>query len=145
MISRLMNNDDIPMVARIEKECFSSPWSEDEIKATFSREDSIYCVVEKDGAVIGYAAFFFVLDEGNIINIGVLPEFRKQKVGERLLEILIEHAKIRGVERLFLEVRESNKAAIGLYEKFGFEKEGTRKNFYAEPVENGIVMVSTIC
>lgn len=145
MISRLMNEEDIPEIGIIEKLCFSSPWSEAEIRATFFREDSIYIVVEKDGAVIGYAAFFFVLDEGNIINVGVKPEYRNQKAGEHLMELMIEEARQKEIRKLFLEVRESNRSAIGLYKKFGFKEEGVRKNFYTGPEENGIVMVSTIC
>lgn len=145
MICRLMNNEDIHEVGEIEKICFSSPWSEEEIRATFSRLDSVYLVVEKDGAVIGYAAFFFVMDEANIINIGIKPEFRNQKAAENLMKLLFETAKHKSVAKIFLEVRESNKAALALYKKFGFKVEGIRKNFYSGPVENGIVMVSTIC
>lgn len=145
MKSRLMNDDDIVAVERLEKLCFSSPWSKNEIRATFLREDSIYCVAEKEGAVIAYAAFFFVLDEANIINIAVDPEFRNQGVGKKLMEFTLIQAAKQGVEKIILEVRQSNNAAIALYQGFGFKAEGLRKNFYEKPTENGIVMISTIC
>jgi len=145
MKSRLMNDEDIAKVERLEKLCFSSPWSKDEIRATFFREDSIYCVAEKEGAVIAYAAFFFVLNEANVINVAVDPEYRRQGVAKKLMEFIFIQAAKQGVEKIILEVRESNKPAIDLYTSFGFKNEGVRKNFYEKPAENGIVMISTIC
>lgn len=145
MKSRLMTDEDIASVERLEKLCFSSPWSRDEIKATFLREDSIYCIAEKEGVVIAYAAFFFVLEEANIINIAVDPEYRRQGVANKLMEFVMIQIAKQSLEKVILEVRESNVAAIELYKAFGFKSEGVRKNFYEKPTENGIVMISTIC
>ncbi len=144
MKSRLMKSEDIEKVYEIENQCFSMPWSKHEIMESFSREDSIYCVIEKDDVVIGYAALFFVLDEANIINIGINNEYRGIGAGEELLKYLINNVKGKNVSKIFLEVREGNHIAVKLYEKIGFKEIGIRKNFYQNPLENGIVMSYTI-
>ena len=83
---------------------------------------------------------WIALDEGEITNVSVKKEYQGQRIGGRLLEELFRIGKERGVTDYFLEVRKSNQAAIALYSRLGFQEAGVRKNFYEDPVEDGIVM-----
>ncbi len=126
-------------LAELDKVCFAVPWSENLcLEEDQSRIARYFLAVEGD-KIIGYSGIWLVADEGQITNIAVLPEFRKKGVASRLLERLIEEAA--DAKRIVLEVRESNCAAIALYEKFGFKNAGMRKNFYREPTENAIIMI----
>ena len=83
---------------------------------------------------------WIALDEGEITNVSVKKEYQGQRIGGRLLEELFRIGKERGVTDYFLEVRKSNQVAIALYSRLGFQEVGVRKNFYEDPVEDGIVM-----
>lgn len=83
---------------------------------------------------------WIALDEGEITNVSVKKEYQGQRIGGRLLEELFRIGKERGVTDYFLEVRKSNQAAIAVYSRLGFQEAGVRKNFYEDPVEDGIVM-----
>ena len=126
--------------ALIEKACFSSPWSENELAALSSNESAIYFVAEDGGRAVGYGGLYFVLDEGSINNIAVLPEYRRRKIASTIISSLIEESKRRRLTSLFLEVRESNTAARSLYSAFGFEEVGRRKGFYSHPAEDALTM-----
>lgn len=135
-----MSREDVPAVALIEKECFSLPWSEKSFEDALAKEENIYLVAKENDTVIGYVGAWGVLGEADITNVCVHPEHRKKGVGEALISQLVELGEKDNIDTFFLEVRESNYAAIALYEKMGFKNIGTRKNFYERPVENAIVM-----
>ena len=90
--------------------------------------------------VVGYGGFVQVLDEGNINNIAVLPEYRQQKIGTEILEKLITEGNKLGVKDFFLEVRVSNEPAKTLYQNSGFREVGIRKAYYKDNNEDAIVM-----
>ena len=119
----------------IEKECFSAPWSEESFKTA---ENTRFYVYFEGEEVVGYVGIYSVLDEGYITNIAVLKDHRKKGVATALLKELTE--KESALSFISLEVRESNTAAISLYEKFNFEKEGVRKAFYSNPKEDGLIL-----
>ncbi len=96
------------------------------------------------GRVVAYGGMVVVLDEGQITNIATHPDFRQQGLGERVVRAIIDYASESGLVSISLEVRESNAAAISLYEKLGFLSFGVRRNFYTSPRENGIVMIKSI-
>ena len=104
----------VPQAAKLEAECFSSPWSEESLMSETENGNSHFLAAVSGGELLGY--------------IGV-----QEIVGA------CEGAKMRKCEFITLEVRESNKNAIALYESEGFEKVGVRKNFYSFPTENGII------
>ena len=85
-----------------------------------------------------------VLDEGNITNIAVHPEYRNRKIASRILEMLIEYAICEKLSVLMLELRESNITAYNLYSKFGFEAVGKRKKYYSDNSEDAILMTKYI-
>ncbi len=129
----------IKEIARLEKECFSTPWSEQTIEDAF-KTGTRFFVAQKDNSVLGYVGISAILDEGYITNVAVFPEARQQGVASALLNSLFEFAKENSLSFISLEVRESNNAAISLYQKFGFKTEGKRKNFYSNPQEDALIM-----
>lgn len=126
-------------LAELDKICFSVPWSENSFREEAENALAKYFVAEDNGKIIGYSGVWCVQDEGQITNIAVLPEYRRQGVASKLLEHLVNEC--RELSQLVLEVRESNSGALALYEKYGFKKVGMRKNFYHSPTENAIIMI----
>lgn len=129
----------IKEIAKLEKECFSTPWSEQTIEDAF-KTGTRFFVAEKNNSVLGYVGISAIWDEGYITNVAVFPEVRQQGVASALLNSLFEFAKEKSLSFISLEVRESNNAAISLYQKFGFKTEGKRKNFYSAPQEDALIM-----
>ena len=137
---RKMQEEDLAEVAAIEKENFSRPWTEEGFRGAIDKENTCYICAFEDKVPVGYAGMWIALDEGEITNVSVKKEYQGQRIGGRLLEELFRIGKERGVTDYFLEVRKSNQAAIALYSRLGFQEAGVRKNFYEDPVEDGIVM-----
>lgn len=135
-----MTQDNVPFVAEIEKQCFSKPWSEDGLREELRNSGARFFVYEINGKVAGYMGMHIVLDECYIANIAVLPGYRRQGIGEKLLVYGETLAIKENCAFISLEVRISNRTAISLYEKRGFEKMGERKNFYSDPTENALIM-----
>lgn len=137
---RRMKESDIPEVARLEKEIFPDPWSEGAISETFEQEQTLLLVAYADRKLIGYLILYFVLEEGEIARIAVIPECRRQGVGARMLLELEDLCEDNGITKLLLDVRESNETAISFYTSYGFVQDGVRRNFYSDPQEDGILM-----
>ena len=140
IIVRKMQPEDLLQVCEIEKDNFSLPWSEKSFLESMERDDTLFLVALDREEVAGYLGCYCVAGEGEITNVAVKLSHRRQGVGGKLLETLYEEAKALHTQEFFLEVRESNEAAIGLYSRQGFVKEGVRKNFYEQPVENAVIM-----
>ncbi len=133
-----MKAEHIPEIARLETVCFSSPWSEKALSEELENENAHFLVAASD-TVLGYIGVQEICGEAYITNIAVFREYRNCGIGRALLKSACAGAKERNCEFITLEVRESNLAAIALYESEGFEKAGIRKNFYSDPTENGII------
>lgn len=140
IVIRTMLQSDLPEVCRIEKENFSLPWSEKSFSESMERMDTIFLTALKDNEVIGYLGCYCICGTGEITNVAVKSTHRRKGIGGKLLEKLYKEGIALECEEYFLEVRESNEAAIGLYTRQGFVKEGIRKNFYEMPVENAVIM-----
>lgn len=139
-IIRSMTVEDIKEVSEIEKEAFSVPWSEKAFEESLALSHAVFLVAVCNQKIAGYVGMYQVFQEGDITNIAVAQEFQRRGVAYRLLQELEQQAKKRGILDLTLEVRESNERAIHIYETFGFENVGIRKNFYEKPRENAIIM-----
>ena len=137
---RLMTKTDLEQVAGIEREIFSMPWSEKAFADSLQSENTLYIVAEIDGKVAGYCGMYIAFEEGNISNVAVAPEYRRQKIAANMLKNILKLAKEKGVTAVVLEVRETNTGAIRLYEQIGFEEVGIRKDFYDKPKENALIM-----
>lgn len=132
-----LSTEYIKDVAAIEKACFSSPWDEAALEAELENACShLYVAIDKDRAV-GYAAVYCVCGEADIARVAVLGEYRRQGIATQLLLKSFEDNQ---ADCVFLDVRESNAAAINLYRSLGFEQVGIRKNYYSDPTENAILM-----
>ena len=141
---RRMTIEDCKQVADIEAVSFSVPWSVRAFVDTVEKENFRYFVAEENGEILGYCGFLYVLDEAEIPNVCVKESARRRGVGREMLNALINEAEKLGIVMLYLEVRESNLAAKGLYEALGFVENGIRKNFYEQPVENAVLMSKTL-
>lgn len=140
MLIRKMEESDLAEVIAIEQETFSDPWSEKDFRDSLSKENNWYLISEVESAIAGYCGYWGIAGEGYIYNVAVKKEYRRQGVGYYMLESMLEQAKGRGITSLTLEVRQSNEAAIRLYEKLGFLSSGLRKDFYIKPKEDAVIM-----
>lgn len=138
---RFMDIQDIDAVMEIDRQSFPNPWSRETFvrELTFN-EHALYLLMIYERKIIGYCGMWLAADEAHITNIAVLPEYRGKKLGAALLEKMIEIAKNHDVTLMTLEVRVSNVVAQKLYEKFGFQIGGLRKNYYTDNQEDAYVM-----
>lgn len=127
-------------VAAIAAEVFSQPWTKQALDDSLSGDDNFFLLCMEEDAVLGYCGLYMAADEGEIINVAVKPEYRGQGIAHQLMQALLAKGNTQGISRYFLEVRVSNTAAIALYEKNGFIRQGIRKNFYQSPKEDAYVM-----
>jgi len=136
----------------IECACFAIPWSEDSLLSFIANSEHTFCITarkscteehgQKDAdetkeqcgtpAIIGYIGVMYVLDEGEISNIAVHPDYRCKGVGSALLHAAQEYCRSKGIKTLHLEVRPGNIYALALYRKCGFIRSGLRKGYYAD-------------
>lgn len=137
---RPMELSDLAAVCEIEKENFSIPWSEKSFSESMAREDTVFLTAVCEGRIAGYVGCYCIDGTGEITNVAVGASFRRRGIGSLLLKRLYEEGKKLDTAEFFLEVRQSNEAAIALYEHQGFVKEGIRKNFYERPMENAVIM-----
>lgn len=137
-----MSYDDIPDIAAMEMEYFSQPWSEASIGHYMDQGNTIF-IVAKDPAhdmkICGYCAVMCILNESDLVSIAVHEDYRNMGIAREILDIAYDMARAKDVEMLHLEVRESNEAAISLYESEGFVRDGLRKDFYSKPRENALL------
>lgn len=121
----------------IEQSCFSIPWTEQSICDSVSIGSNYFNIAYVDGKPAGYMSMQLAAGEGDIMRVAVLPEYRRLGIGRALLN---ECFSANNPDAVFLDVRENNVPAIRLYESFGFEKTGIRKNYYSNPTENAVIM-----
>ncbi|MFB1052213.1 ribosomal protein S18-alanine N-acetyltransferase [Paraliobacillus sp. JSM ZJ581] len=141
VVIRQMTMDDIEQVKIIEEACFSVPWTEDIYQKELTENAyAAYYVIEKDRQIIGFCGLWIVIDEAQITNIAILPNYRGFGYGSYLFQYIINQAMLAGAVRLSLEVRVSNLVAQKLYRKFGLKPAGIRKNYYTDNNEDAMVM-----
>ncbi|MBR0229073.1 MAG: ribosomal protein S18-alanine N-acetyltransferase [Clostridia bacterium] len=139
-VIRRMTIDDVDAVHSIEAATFARPWSrQDFVKEMTTNACARYLVAEQNGAVIGYAGAWIVLDEAHVTNVAVKKDFRGRGVGRLLTAGLMQYASNLGVVYATLEVRKSNEAAKRLYQSLGFEYVGVRKRYYEDNGEDALL------
>lgn len=134
-----VGREDIAKIAKLEEICFSEPWSANAILESLSHGTKFFVAKKKD-ELLGYVGISVVLDEGYITNVAVFPSWRGRGVGKALINAVTNMAEENALSFVSLEVRQSNAAAIALYEKTGFVTEGKRKAFYRHPTEDALIM-----
>ena len=132
MIVRAWEKEDIASIVDIENKSFADPWTEGMFLDTLRFPVYHTFLVEDGGQVCGYGCLILLFEDAELANIAVAPTHRGQGVGKLLMEKMHDYAKTFGAERMLLEVRVSNASAIGLYEKYGYERYGLRENYYAD-------------
>ena len=132
MIIRAWEEKDIPAIADIENKSFADPWTEGMFSDTLRFPVYHTFLAEEGGQVCGYGCLILLFEDAELANIAVAPTHRGQGIGKLLMEKMHDYAKTFGAERMLLEVRVSNQSAIGLYEKYGYERYGLRENYYAD-------------
>ena len=140
MILETMNAAHVAQIAALEKICFSDPWSERSIASELDNKLAFWLVATEGETVAGYIGSQTVMEETDMMNVAVHPDFRRQGIAEALVSGLVEHLKAMGSHCLTLEVRASNAPAIALYEKLGFAEIGRRKNYYRNPREDALIL-----
>ena len=130
----------IRQIEEIERDCFSRPWTAEQLKSQMRDAQHEFIAAVSDGRVLGYVGLMYVLDEGYISNVAVHPDARRQGIGDTLIDALAAKAAELELAFLTLEVRESNAPAIALYAKHGFHPLGKRKNYYDAPKEDAVLM-----
>ena len=126
-------------IEKLEKECFSKPWTKDDIVDSL-KNSTVFFIAKMQNETVGYCGMQNASGDGYITNVAVTEAARKNGVATGLLEVLFDFAKINNLKSISLEVRKSNSPAISLYNKMGFETVGTRKNFYSDPREDANIM-----
>ena len=137
-----MTADHLEELEKLERICFSRPWSRKMLAEELENQCAAFLVAEDSvsGRVLGYAGLMVVADEGYITNVAVFPEYRRQGIAAQILQVFVQFAEANRLAFLTLEVRPSNAAAIALYQDFGFEEVGRRKNYYDLPKEDALIL-----
>lgn len=137
---REMTLEDIEQVYHLEKSIFSIPWSKESFESSIKNKDTLFIVAVKEGEILGYLGIYIFSEEADISNVAVYEKYRRQHIAKQMMEYILAKVKVSGVKHITLEVRETNVAAIKLYESMGFVEAGIRKNYYKEPTENALIM-----
>ena len=137
-----MNADHLEELERLERICFSRPWSRKMLAEELENQCAAFLVAEdpESRAVLGYAGVLVMADEGYITNVAVFPEYRRRGIAAQIIKVFCDFAQGNHLAFLTLEVRPTNKAAIELYRSFGFEEVGRRKNYYDLPKEDALIL-----
>lgn len=139
---RSMTVEDLAWVADLEAESFDDPWSEALFASELQEREQNYprIALHRDERA-GYLISWFVADEVHLGNIAVAPRMRGRGIADALLDDLIREGKLRGSSYIVLEVRTGNRAAIRLYERYGFEMMAVRRGYYQNNGEDALIMI----
>jgi ribosomal-protein-alanine N-acetyltransferase len=141
-IERLDSDEDLDGVLFVESESFTNPWTRDMYAWELQNRAvcHIFVVRTIDRPVVGFCAFWLVVDEIHINNVAILPDLRGRGIGTALMKRVFEEAHRLGARRATLEVRTSNQGARRLYERLGFYVAGARRDYYTNPVEDALIL-----
>ena len=140
IIVRELKVEDSAAVAEMEQQIFLDPWSEKSVMETVQQKQSVCFAAEKAGHILGYLLAYHAADEAEIARIAVQKEARRQGAAGKLMQALEHYCEEHKMEKLLLDVRESNEAARSFYTKNGFVEDGIRQGFYTNPSEDAVLM-----
>ena len=168
IVLRTASASDAEALAELDRICFSVPWSRQSFEADLADFDNhVYLVWEAgfsglsaasgfadtvgeindmdvERLIIGYGGFWQIIDEAEIMNIAIRPEWRRFHLASELLKTMISIAGTRNLKSMSLEVRTGNDAALALYRGFGFKQAGMRRKYYSDNEEDAIIMLKKI-
>lgn len=147
VVERLATPADLDAVLDIEAASFNNPTTRDWYERELSRPEVcfIYVLRTPEAPVAAFCAFWRVADQVHINNLAVRPELRGRGLGLKLLAAIVDEAQRLGAGSLTLEVRESNVPAQRLYARAGFRREGVRRSYYTQPVEDALILTRKLC
>ena len=138
-----MRLEDLPAIHLIELASFSTPWPENAYRSELlTNRLASYLVVRAADRIVAYGGMWLMVDEAHITTFAVHPDWRRQRIGERLLLAFMDLARDRHAREATLEVRLSNLAARRLYEKYGFRPVGVRPRYYSDNNEDALIMTT---
>lgn len=135
----------IDSLVKLEQKCFDEPWTKGMFLGDIKNENTVYFAAIENDEVIAYAGMWITVDEGQITNVAVHPNYRRHGIAKYLLSCLYDVCRKNKLVFITLEVRESNISAVSLYKNEGFKTVGLRKNYYKNPTENAILMTKEFC
>lgn len=125
----------------VEQECFNLPWSLNQCAQALKQQNFQAWGFWQNLQLLAYISFYHFSPELEILNFAVIPSRRRQGLGQKLLNLLLQASAKMDIEKIVLEVRETNLPAINLYKKSGFLLEGIRKNYYPDTGERALIYV----
>ena len=135
-----MTAEDVEDASVLEKTNLGKEaWSGKQLLDAMTRDDTIYLVAEMAGRIVGLCGVQNISGDGEITNVSVSGDVRRMGTGYKMMRQLLERGVGIGINDYTLEVRASNKPAIGLYEKLGFKSEGVRPGFYDDPKDDAVI------
>jgi len=140
--------EDLEALVNLERRCHSHPWSARNFREELDDAARGQLIVLRAPlesphpwrGIVGYCAYRVAADEMHVLNLAVAPEHRRAGLGRFLLARALEQGARRGAERALLEVRRSNREALALYERFDFVIVAVRRDYYADPREDALVL-----
>ena len=142
VIIKHMEKEDIDGVIAIEEKAYGAHhWSKDSFLQELNNDLAwYYSLFNSEDKLVAYAGTWHILEEAHITNIAVDADYRRRGYGEALLKYILDDCYKEMIKYITLEVRVSNKAAISLYEKYGFKSFGLRKKYYQDNNEDAMIM-----
>lgn len=137
-----MQKGQVDDVLKIEEQAYGEHhWSKESFLGELSNDLAYYySAYDMSGNLVGYAGTWHILDEAHITTIAVKPDLKRKKIGEAILNRILEDCYKDEIKYITLEVRVSNIPAITLYEKYSFKSLGTRKGYYQNNNEDALIM-----
>lgn len=140
LVLRNASAKDATKLAEIDSACFSDPYTKDMFSHDIQYADNLTILTASyEGEIVGYIEIMIVLDECDIQRVAVLPKYRNMYIASVMMNAMLNLTSSLGIKSYTLEVRESNEAAIGLYEDFGFSVNGRRPKYYGD--EDALLML----
>jgi ribosomal-protein-alanine N-acetyltransferase len=133
---------DLPEIAALERAVFPDPWAPGGFVTHLG--DPFLVAEGPDGVLLGYVVTRVTVPESEILNVAVAPGHRRGGIGRALVRAAVAALAERGAGQVHLEVRASNRAALGLYRNEGFEVVGRRPGYYRNPPEDGLLLARNI-
>ena len=139
-VFRLCEAQDLPAVMELDREAFFDPWSLETWQRELQNPIAVWIVEEVEREIVGYAGIWNVAGEAQVMRVAVRKALRNRGLGLMLMQELIHKSLESGAEAMTLEVRESNAAALKVYERCGFVSQGVRPNYYEDTHEGAVIM-----
>ncbi|CCO24585.1 ribosomal protein S18-alanine N-acetyltransferase [Maridesulfovibrio hydrothermalis] len=129
----------IAELRKLESSCFDYYWTEEQFRLGLEKNAFYVLGYVEKGILVGYLAYSLVLEEMEVLNLGVHPDFRRSGIGRSLMLDLMQRCREMNIKRGLLDVKETNHPAIALYESLGFVQVGIRKKYYPDTKEDALL------